>query len=230
MNKKNVFSIALDGPGGAGKSSVAKKVAKELNASYLDTGAMYRAVGLYMLENEIPLDDANAICDHAKNADISVRYEGETQITLLNGQDVSEKLRRPEMSKASSAVAKVRLVRELMVEKQREIAQDLSLVMDGRDIGTVVLPNATLKVFLTADAAVRARRRYDQLVSKGKEQPFEDVLKELIARDKNDSTRAESPLKQAEDAVLLDTTHMTEDEVVAKIVAMFREKTGGENA
>jgi len=225
MNKNRILSIALDGPGGAGKSSVAKRVAKELNASYLDTGAMYRAVGLYMVENEVSLDDKETIALRAHEAKVDVKYENGQQITLLNGMDVTSRLR--EMSKASSAVAKVRVVRELMVEKQREIGENMFVVMDGRDIGTVVLPNAALKVFITAEAEERAKRRQIQLQAKGIHTPFEEILADLIARDKNDTTREESPLKQAEDAVLLDTTHMTEEEVVNEIIRMFREKTEG---
>ena len=152
-----VFSVAIDGPVGAGKSCVAKKVAERLNAAYLDTGAMYRAVGLYMLENGVSLEDGAAIAENAGKARVDVRYEGREQRTYLNGRDVTGELRRPEVSLASSAVAKVHAVREALVNRQRELARGISLVMDGRDIGTCVLTDATLKIFLTAAPEERGR-------------------------------------------------------------------------
>ncbi len=224
-----VFSVAIDGPVGAGKSCVAKKAAERLNAAYLDTGAMYRAVGLYMLENGISLEDGKAIAENAPRAHVDVRYEGREQHTYLNGRDVTGEIRRPEVSLASSAVAKVHAVREALVNRQRELARGISLVMDGRDIGTCVLTNATLKIFLTAAPEERARRRFEQMKGKGG-QSFEDVLNDLLRRDRNDMNRAESPLRRAEDAVELDSTHLTESEVVERIVSLLRERTGGEEA
>ena len=219
-----VFSVAIDGPVGAGKSCVAKKVAERLNAAYLDTGAMYRAVGLYMLENGVSLEDGAAIAENAGKARVDVRYEGREQRTYLNGRDVTGELRRPEVSLASSAVAKVHAVREALVNRQRELARGISLVMDGRDIGTCVLTDATLKIFLTAAPEERARRRFRQMNGRG------DVLNDLIRRDRNDMSRAESPLRCAEDAVELDSTSLTEDEVVERIVSLLMERTGGERA
>ena len=163
-----VFSVAIDGPVGAGKSCVAKKVAERLNAAYLDTGAMYRAVGLYMLENGVSLEDGAAIAENAGKARVDVRYEGREQRTYLNGRDVTGELRRPEVSLASSAVAKVHAVREALVNRQRELARGISLVMDGRDIGTCVLTDATLKIFLTAAPEERARRRFRQMNGRGR--------------------------------------------------------------
>ena len=224
-----VFSVAIAGPVGAGKSCVAKKVAERLNAAYLDTGAMYRAVGLYMLENGVSLEDGAAIAENAGKARVDVRYEGREQRTYLNGRDVTGELRRPEVSLASSAVAKVHAVREALVNRQRELARGISLVMDGRDIGTCVLTDATLKIFLTAAPEERARRRFRQMNGRGV-QSFEDVLNDLIRRDRNDMSRAESPLRCAEDAVELDSTSLTEDEVVERIVSLLMERTGGERA
>ena len=220
-NEKKVFSIAIDGPCGAGKSSVAGRVAAITNAAYLDTGAMYRSVGLYMLDNGVNLDDVEAISARVYEANVTIGYENGRQQTYLNGVDVSQAIRRPEISAAASAVAKVHAVREHMVEMQREIARGICLVMDGRDIGTCVLPDATLKIYLTATAEERARRRFEQ--SKG-EQPYEDVLKELIQRDINDTTREFSPLRRADDAVEVDSTNMSEDEVVETIVNLLRSR------
>lgn len=228
MNK-NVFSIAIDGPSGAGKSSIAGRVSKILGAAYLDTGAMYRAVGKYMADNGVSLNDPEAISARVNEAVVTIRYENDCQITLLNGEDVSADIRRPEISAAASAVATVKKVRERMVEMQREIAKGISLVMDGRDIGTCVLPDATLKVYLTATAEERARRRFLQMEAQGKPQPYEDVLRELKERDLNDTTREFSPLRRADDAVEVDTTHMTEEEVVETIIRLLNERRKDEN-
>ena len=228
MNK-NVFSIAIDGPSGAGKSSIAGRVSKILGAAYLDTGAMYRAVGKYMADNGVSLNDPEAISARVNEAVVTIRYENDCQITLLNGEDVSADIRRPEISAAASAVATVKKVRERMVEMQREIAKGISLVMDGRDIGTCVLPDATLKVYLTATAEERARRRFLQMEAQGKPQPYEDVLREPKERDLNDTTREFSPLRRADDAVEVDTTHMTEEEVVETIIRLLNERRKDEN-
>ena len=209
------FAVAIDGPAGAGKSTVAKKVAEALNAIYLDTGAMYRAVGLYMLNHGIPVDDEAQVALHAAEARVDVRYVDGAQRVYLCGEDVSRAIRENEVSAAASAVSKVAVVRELMVARQREIAAGTDVVMDGRDIGTKVLPDAPLKIFLTAAAEVRAKRQ---------EVPYEQLLKEIIERDHNDATRAVSPMVQAEDAVPLDSSDMTVDEVVAAIVALAKER------
>ena len=226
MNK--VFSIAIDGPCGAGKSTVSDRVAERLSCVHLDTGAMYRAVGLYMLRNGVPLDDSGAIAARVREADVTIRYENGAQRTLLNGEDVTKEIRRKEVSAAASAVAKVLPVRERMVEMQREIARGISLLMDGRDIGTCVLTDATLKIYLTASAEERARRRYEQAKADNggvAPQTLDEVLKDIIERDHNDTTREFSPLRKAPDAVELDTTHMTEDEAVEEIVRLLRSRT-----
>ena len=224
------FAVAIDGPAGAGKSTVAKKVARALNAIYLDTGAMYRAVGLYMLRQGVPTDDAAQVASRAPEARVDVRYVDGAQRVYLCGEDVSQAIRENEVSSAASAVSAVPLVRELMVARQREIAEGADVVMDGRDIGTKVLPDAPLKVFLTAAAEVRARRRFLELQAKGQEVPYEQLLSEIIQRDHNDATRAASPMVQAADAVLVDSSDMTADEVAEAIVAMAREKMGAARA
>lgn len=219
-----VFSIAIDGPSGAGKSSVARAVAKRLGAMYLDTGAMYRAIGLYMLKTGVPLDDAQAIAANCAGADVRVGYDAEgRQSVYLGDEDVSEAIRVAEVSLAASAVSTVPEVRERMVALQREIAKGHSVVMDGRDIGTKVLPDATLKVYLTASVDVRARRRHLELAQKGMNEPYEKVREELIRRDELDTHRAASPLCRAEDAVEVDCSQMTLAQVEERIAALARE-------
>ena len=220
----SVFSIAIDGPSGAGKSSVARAVAEKLGAMYLDTGAMYRAVGLYMLKNGVPLDDPAAIAAHCPGVDVRVGYGKDgRQCVYLGEEDVSEAIRVAEVSLAASSVSTVPEVRERMVALQRRIARGHSVVMDGRDIGTKVLPDATLKVFLTASAEVRARRRFHELAQKGMPEPYEKVLEELVRRDDVDTHRAASPLRMAEDAVEVDCSQMTLDEVVEAVAALARQ-------
>ena len=224
MNEHPI-TIAIDGPVGAGKSCIAALVAKRLGILYLDTGAMYRAVGLYMLRNGVDPHDAINVAKRAPLVHVDVRYEDGEQRMLLGGEDVSEAIRNNEVSMAASAVSAVAVVRHLMVSRQQEIARARSLVMDGRDIGTCVLPEATLKVYLTADAEERARRRCLQLAQKGVDVPLEQVLSELKARDHADMTRAVSPLRQADDAVLIDSTSLTVEQVVDRILALLDEKT-----
>ena len=215
------FSIAIDGPAGAGKSSVAKIVAARLNAMYLDTGAMYRAIGLYYLRKN-QLDQIDLIAKTVRDVDISVRFLNGAQHVFLGAEDVSSAIRTPEGSLAASAVSAVREVRLYMVELQRKIAGDIPVVMDGRDIGTVVLPNATLKVYTTAGAQIRAERRYAEMREKGETPPFHEVLDDIVLRDYNDSHRAESPLCRAEDALLLDTSNLTFDQSVDALEALCR--------
>ena len=224
MNEHPI-TIAIDGPVGAGKSCIAALVAKRLGILYLDTGAMYRAVGLYMLRNGVDPHDAINVAKRAPLVHVDVRYEDGEQRVLLGSEDVSEAIRNNEVSMAASAVSAVAVVRHLMVSRQQEIARARSLVMDGRDIGTCVLPEATLKVYLTADAEERARRRCQQLAQKGVDVPLEQVLSELKARDHADMTRAVSPLRQADDAVLIDSTSLTVEQVVDRILALLDEKT-----
>lgn len=218
---KNI-TIAIDGPAGAGKSSVAKEVAAAMKANYLDTGAMYRAFGLYMLRCAVDIYDMDMVAARAGEPDVRVRYEDGKQITCLGEEDVSKEIREEMCSKASSAVSKVPAVRQRLVELQRGIAEGTDLVMDGRDIGTHVLPNATVKIFLTASAEVRAKRRYDELVKKGQEADYDKVLADIIARDYQDTHRDASPLRKADDAVEVDTSYMTIEEVISTITGIAR--------
>lgn len=222
----NGFAIAIDGPAGAGKSSVARAVARALNATYLDTGAMYRAVGLYMMKSGVPLDMPSLIAARADGAHVDVRYEDGVQRIDLNGEDVSDAIRENAVSAAASAVSAVPRVRELMVARQREIAAKTDVVMDGRDIGTRVLPDAPLKIFLTAQPEVRACRRYLELERRGEKVDFETLLREIRQRDYNDSHRAVSPMTPAADAILLDSSDMTEKEVTERVISLARERMG----
>lgn len=215
MNRKP-FSIAIDGPAGAGKSTVAKAVATELNAMYLDTGAMYRAFGLYMLRRGA-IKDKSAIIAAVDDVDITVEFIDGAQHIFLGGEDVTEAIREPEVSMAASDVSAVPEVRERMVALQRKIAEGHDVIMDGRDIGTKVLPNATLKIYLTASVEERARRRCLELEQKGMPEPYDKVLREMKERDYQDTHRAASPLRPADDAVTVDTTNNTLEESVAEI-------------
>lgn len=221
---KKVFSIAIDGPAGAGKSTVAKAVAAELGAVYLDTGAMYRTMGLYMDRNHISGNDS--IARACVKPQIETKFFADGQHMILDGADVTTAIRSPEASLLASKVSTVPAVRKRLVELQREFAEGNSVVMDGRDIGTHVLPNATLKIYLTASCEVRAQRRFRELQAKGKDEPFDKVLKEIVERDYADSHRAVSPMRQAGDAVRMDTSDMTQEEVIAAIVAMARKAVG----
>ena len=224
MNRKP-FSIAIDGPAGAGKSTVARIVAAELNAMYLDTGAMYRAFGLYMLRRGA-IKDKSAIIAAVDDVDITVEFIDGAQHIFLGGEDVSDAIREPEVSMAASEVSTVPEVRERMVALQRKIAEGHDVIMDGRDIGTKVLPNATLKIYLTASVEERARRRCLELEQKGMPEPYEKVLEEMKARDYQDTHRAASPLRPAEDAVTVDNTNNTLEEDVAEIKRLALEAIG----
>ena len=215
---KKIFSIAIDGPAGAGKSTVAKAVAKELGAVYLDTGAMYRTIGLYMKQNQISGHDS--IGKAVWTPEIGVRFIGDDQHMILDGVDVTGLIRSPEASMLASRVSAVPAVRERLVDLQRKFAEGNSVVMDGRDIGTDVLPDATLKIYLTASCEVRAQRRFKELQAKGKDEPFDKVLADIVERDYADSHRAISPMRRAEDAVRVDTSDMTQEQAVARIVAL----------
>lgn len=221
-----IFSIAIDGPAGAGKSTIAKAAAQKLGAMYLDTGAMYRAVGLYFQRRNL-LEDRDAIARQVGDVDIAVRFEGNVQRMLLEGEDVTEEIRSPEASMAASAVGAVPEVRARLVRLQQETARGISIVMDGRDIGTKVLPNATLKLYVTASPEVRAMRRYTELRDKGETPLYHEVLSDIVERDYNDSHRAASPLVQAEDAHLLDTSHMTLAQVLDEVARLAGEAMGG---
>lgn len=221
-----IFSIAIDGPAGAGKSTIAKAAAEKLGAMYLDTGAMYRTVGLCFMRRNL-LQDKAAIAAAVDGVRIEVKFEGGVQRMYLEGEDVSEAIRTPEASMAASAVAAIPEVREYLVRLQQETAKGISIVMDGRDIGTKVLPNATLKLFITASPEVRALRRYSELRGKGEMPLFHQVLDDIVERDYNDSHRAASPLMQAEDAFLVDTSAMTLAQVLERVVELARTAIGG---
>ena len=224
------FSVAIDGPSGAGKSTIARAVARRTGALYLDTGAMYRAVGLFVLERGLDPSDAAAVARVAREADVRVGYESGLQKVYLAGRDVSDEIRRPEVSAAASKVSAVPEVRRRMVEMQRGIAQGHSVVMDGRDIGTCVLPHATLKIFLVADPAVRAARRFRELRAVGAKDTYQAVLEAILKRDHDDSTRASSPLRKAEDAVEVDASALTADEAVCAVLKLLGEKAGAPEA
>ena len=220
MNKQ--FSIAIDGPSGAGKSSVAKICARELRAIYLDTGAMYRAVGLYMLRNGIDLDDEAAIAAAMPGVKVDVQYVDGEQRVFLDREDVSRAIRWEDVSRAASRVSRVESVREAMVQMQRDIARGKNVVMDGRDIGTRVLPDATLKIFLTADVEARAARRFAENQEKGIRDSYEQVLESIIERDRLDTSRAASPLMKAKDAIEMDSTHLSLEQVAGHVLELAR--------
>ncbi len=217
-------SVAIDGPVGAGKSTIARAAAKRLGFIYVDTGALYRSVGLYCKRNGTDMTKPADIAAQLGGISIDVRLLDGTQHVYLNGEDVSEEIRLPEISMAASAVSAVPEVRAALLELQRGLARTNNVIMDGRDIGTVVLPNAQVKIFLTAAPEIRAKRRYDELVAKGKNVTFEEVLSDLNERDYNDSHRAAAPLKQAEDAVLADTSELDFDGSVELVCRLIKEK------
>lgn len=220
------MNIAIDGPVGSGKSSIADLVAQRLGILHLDTGAMYRAAALHVLRSGADLTDGEAIAKAAQDVDVRVQYRDGAQRTLLGEEDVTGLIRTGEVSLAASAVSKWPAVRRRMVAAQRELAKTADMLIDGRDIGTNVLTDAPVKIFLTATPEERARRRYIQQREKGDDTPYETVLCELNRRDAQDMNRETDPLRQAEDAVLLDTTNMTMEEVVSRIVAMVEDVYG----
>jgi cytidylate kinase len=214
---EDMIRIAIDGPAGAGKSTIAKNVAKRLNILHLDTGAMYRAVGLYAVENNIDPQDEEKVSDMLCNVDIKVRYKNGAQQTFLNGEDVSGKIRTSEISNAASAVSKWPEVRKLLVSIQKNIASKMSIVMDGRDIGTFVMPDAEYKFFLTASVDQRAKRRYLELAEKGMQTELNSVKSDIAKRDHQDTTRQFAPLKKADDAMEIDTTELDISQVLQKV-------------
>ena len=220
------MNIAIDGPVGAGKSSIADQVAQRLNILHLDTGAMYRTVGLYAMRMGTDMNDEAAMEKLVEMVDVGVRYQDGAQRTLLFGEDVSDLIRTGEVSAAASAVSRWPAVRRRMVRTQQEMAKTADMLIDGRDIGTVVLKDSPCKIFLTATAEERARRRYLQQMEKGDTTPYEQVLRELNARDEQDMNRKTDPLRRAEDAVLVDSTSMTQEETVDAIVAIVEEVYG----
>lgn len=219
-----MFNIAIDGPAGAGKSSIAKAVAKRLGFIYVDTGALYRSVALYALQQHLSPENPDEIIAMLDNITVDLAFEEGSQKVILNGVDVSEDIRLPEVSANASKVSAIPEVRTFLFELQQKMARENNVLMDGRDIGTVVLPNADLKIFLTASPEVRAKRRYDELIAKGQEVDYETILKDVKERDYRDSHRAVAPLKAADDAVYLDTSDMSFDEVANRIQELAEEK------
>lgn len=220
-----MIAVAIDGPVGAGKSSLARICAKKLGYIYVDTGALYRTVGLFCVRNSIDTDNHTAVkLAISSKLKLEIRLIDGTQHVYMNGEDVSEDIRTPEMSMMASKVSAIGEVRHYLVDIQRKMAEENNVIMDGRDIGTVILPNAQVKIFITAKPEIRAKRRYDELVAKGMDVKFEDVLSDLNKRDYNDSHRAEAPLKQADDAVLLDTSELDFDGSANAIIKIIEEK------
>ena len=222
-----MYNIAIDGPAGAGKSSIAKALSKKLGFVYIDTGAMYRAVALFFLENGIKDSSDNEIDKLLDKLDINIKYTDGEQRVFLNNVDVSDKLRQEEIGKLASRFSALKSVREKLVALQRKLAKKENVIMDGRDIGTVVLPNADLKIYLSAGSKVRAKRRYLELIEKGFDKAALDekaIENEIIKRDEADMNREISPLKKAEDAYYMDTSDMTFDEVVSKILDMVEKE------
>lgn len=215
---KKPFNIAIDGPAGAGKSTIAKMVAKRLGFIYVDTGAMYRAIALYLLRQGVDKSNEQEVSEAVQGAGITIRYQDGAQQVLLNGEDVSGLIRTEEVGNTASAVSVYPAVRAHLLELQRELAASADVLMDGRDIGTCILPNADTKIFLTASSNVRALRRYKELTEKGEMCNLDEIEQDIIERDARDMNRAIAPLKQAEDAVLLDSSDMTIEEVVQAIL------------
>ena len=215
------FNVAIDGPAGAGKSTIAKLVAKEKGFIYVDTGAMYRAIALYLIRKGVGIDDNAGFEKYCGEANVSIEYDNGTQIVLLNGENVNGLIRTQEVGNMASASSTNGKVRAQLLELQRKLARENDVVMDGRDIGTYILPNAECKIYLTASSRVRAERRYLELKEKGTDCDLDTIEKEIIERDERDMNREIAPLKQAEDAVFLDTSDMSIEEVKDKIISII---------
>jgi cytidylate kinase len=218
------FNVAIDGPAGAGKSTIAKSVAADMGFIYVDTGAMYRAIALYLLRNGIAADDNAQISARCKEAQVSIQYADGKQVVLLNGEDVNPYIRTEEVGGMASASSTNPDVRAQLLDLQRDLAAKNDVIMDGRDIGTNILPNAQVKIYLTASIEVRAKRRYNELVAKGMDCDLKEIEKDIAERDERDMNREIAPLKQAEDAVFLDTSDMSIDEVKNAIVELICSK------
>lgn len=225
MSDNRIVNIAIDGPAGAGKSTIAKRLAGELGFIYVDTGAMYRAMALDVIRRGIDASDEKSVSEAAGKCDVTSHfYEGEQHI-LLNGEDVNRHIRTEEVGNTASTISKYKAVRQALLKLQQDLAANNNVIMDGRDIGTTILPNAFLKIFLTADVSVRAKRRYNELLSRGeKDIDIAVIEKDIRERDEQDATREVSPLRQADDAVLLDSSHLSVDEVVQKIKRLYKER------
>lgn len=216
------FNLAIDGPAGAGKSTIAKRIAKQLGFIYVDTGAMYRAMALYFLRNHIDSSESDRIEEACKNVNVTIEYKDGEQLVILNGENVNGFIRTEEVGNMASVTSVNKVVRLKLVELQQNLAQKENVVMDGRDIGTYVLPNADLKIYLTASSKERAKRRWNELNEKGVQADINDIEKDIIERDHRDMTREFAPLKQAEDAIYLDTSDMSIDKVVEEIISLVK--------
>lgn len=221
-----MINIALDGPAGAGKSWLARALAESLGYIHVDTGALYRSIGLYMLRKDISADDKNGITAVLPDLTVALAFEGDGQHVYLCGEDVTGLIRTPEVSAYAAAVSAIPEVREFLLEMQRKLARENNVIMDGRDIGTVILPDADVKLFVTADDEVRADRRMKELRQRGIDQPFEDVLREIRERDRMDSTREVSPASAAEDAIVLNNSKLDREETLAEALRIIREHIG----
>jgi len=223
-----IKSIAIDGPSGAGKSTLAKLIAQENGMIYVDTGALYRSIGLFALRRGVASKDAEGVARLLPEIELSMHYdENGSQRVIICGEDITEELRAPEVSIYASDVSAQAAVRDFLLQMQRDLAVKYDVIMDGRDIGTTVLPNAGVKIFLTATAEVRARRRFDELVAAGHDVTFEDVLRDINYRDTNDSARKNSPLRAADDAILVDTTHISLVESLGRLLKIIDERLAG---
>lgn len=220
------INVAIDGPAGAGKSTIARRVSKELGYIYVDTGALYRTVGVSALRKKVDMESDEAIASVLPETEVEMKFVDGEQKMYLNGEDVSVEIRLPEASMAASRVSAVPAVRDFLFDLQRDLARKNNCIMDGRDIGTVVLPDAQVKIFLTASPECRADRRYKELTEKGVEVNYDDVLSDIIKRDYNDSHRAVAPLKPAEDSVILDTSGFGLEQSVKAIMDIIKEKIG----
>ncbi|HCS15285.1 MAG TPA: (d)CMP kinase [Lachnospiraceae bacterium] len=218
-------SIAIDGPAGAGKSTIARKVAEKLSFIYVDTGAMYRSMALYFIRHDIAAQDEEKIAAACPDIDVSIAYQDGEQQVILNGENVNGLIRTEQVSMMTSDTSKYPVVREKLLSLQRGLAEKENVIMDGRDIGTCVLPNADVKIYLTASAAERARRRYKEQTERGVDCDIKEIERDIIARDEQDMNREVAPLRQAEDAVLVDSSDMTIDQVVDEIIRIYQEKT-----
>ena len=216
------YNVAIDGPAGAGKSTIAKLVAKKKGYIYVDTGAMYRGLAIHFLDHGIKAGDTEKIIEAAEHADVTIRYEDGMQQVYVNGENVTARLRSEEVGRMASATSPIPEVRAKLLELQKSLAREQDVIMDGRDIGTCVLPDADVKIFLTASVEKRAKRRYDELVEKGEQCDLKTIEEDIRKRDEQDSTRELAPLRQAEDAHLVDSSDMTIQEVVDAIIAMCR--------
>ena len=218
------MNVAIDGPAGAGKSTIAKACAKELGYIYVDTGAMYRGIALYMVDHKIRPTDIEAVKQALLDVNVTLRYEDGKQLLIVNGQDVSDRIRTPEVSAAASLFSAIPEVRKALLDLQHDIAEKNNVLMDGRDIGTVILPQAQVKIYLDASPEILGKRRYDELVLKGESVVLEDIIEDVKQRDYQDMHRETSPLKKADDAIVVDSSYMTIEEVQNKIVSLVREK------